>query len=113
MPIFELAYHLHLTAYDIMYKMTYEEFIKWNMFFDRRPIGWREDDRTAKLLQAQGVKAKPTEIFPSLKQLYQSRSDMVGRAGFISKQNLKGSALFSRLLTAVGGDKLKALEDEN
>lgn len=49
--------------------MPYLELIKWIEFFKRRPVGWREDQRTALLLKAQGVKASETEMFPSLRMI--------------------------------------------
>jgi len=50
--------------------MPYEEFIGWTLYFSKRPVGWREDQRTYLLLSVQGVKKKPQEIFPSLAALY-------------------------------------------
>jgi hypothetical protein len=48
-------------------EMPYEEFLGWFKYFNMRPVGWREDNRTAMLLNAQGVKKKPQELFSSLK----------------------------------------------
>lgn len=50
-------------------EMPYEEFIGWTKYFNQRPYGWREDNRTALLLSAQGVKEKAHKIFPSLAAL--------------------------------------------
>lgn len=47
--------------------MPYDEYLKWINFFNKRPVGWREDRRTSMLMQAQGVKASAEEMFPSLK----------------------------------------------
>lgn len=79
--------------------MTYEEFLGWLDYFERRPVGWREDDRTAKLLQAQGVKEKPQNLFPSLAAIYKKPE------GF-DVQGFKSSAMFSKILAAQGGDKI-------
>lgn len=49
--------------------MPYVELLKWVSFFNRRPIGWREDQRTYMLLSAQGLKEEPEALFPSLKAL--------------------------------------------
>lgn len=49
--------------------MPYEELIKWSAYFRKRPIGWREDQRTYLLLQAQGYKGKAEDVFVTLKQL--------------------------------------------
>lgn len=41
----------------------------WIKYFNRRPIGWREDIRVSTQLAAAGVKSKADKIFPSIKQL--------------------------------------------
>ena len=86
--------------------MPYEEFVKWSIYFNKRPIGWREDDRTYKLLQAQGVKAKPGEIFPTLARLFGSEQKGVNENGQINVDTFKKSTLFNKMLAARGGDKL-------
>jgi len=70
-------------------------------YFKRRPIGWREDDRTMKFLQTQGVKAKPWKIFPSLDAIYHPPK----KEGF-DVHGFAGSAFFQKILSAKGGDKL-------
>lgn len=83
--------------------MPHDEMIGWFAFLERRPVGWREDLRTSYLIQAQGSKQKPTEIFPSLKAIMSkpASSDPI--------DTLKGSAIFLGLLNAVGGDKIEGL----
>jgi len=49
--------------------MPYVELLKWASFFNRRPVGWREDQRTYMLLSAQGLKEEPETLFPTLKAL--------------------------------------------
>ena len=49
--------------------MPQTELLKWGQYFSKRPIGWREDQRTYMLLSAQGYKGKPEDLFPTLKQL--------------------------------------------
>ena len=72
--------------------MTYEELLGWFAYLEKRPVGWREDDRSFKLLQAQGVKAKPWGIFPSLDAIY-------NRKGSDNPINsLKGSVMFQKML---------------
>jgi hypothetical protein len=73
LAIYELAYNLHLPVHQIL-DMPYEEFLGWFKYFNSRPVGWREDNRTAMLLSAQGVKKKPQEIFPSLKAIASQRT---------------------------------------
>lgn len=80
--------------------MPYEELLGWFAYFEARPAGWREDDRTAKLLQAQGVKEKAYKLFPSLDAIYNSnKSDS-------ALSSLKGSTMFQKMMRAKGGDKL-------
>lgn len=84
--------------------LTYDELLGWFNYFDRRPIGWRDDDRTYKLLQVQGVKQKPGELFASLNSIYASMSRVNEDGTNIS--SLKGSMLLQKMMTAVGGEKL-------
>jgi hypothetical protein len=49
--------------------MPQEELMKWGDYFRKRPLGWREDQRTFLMLQAQGYKGDPGSVFASLKQL--------------------------------------------
>lgn len=85
-------------------EMTYEELQGWFNYFERRPIGWRDDDRTYKLLQAQGVKEKPQNLFTSLKAVYDETRNINSEGTDIG--SLKGSLIFQKMLTARGGDLL-------
>jgi hypothetical protein len=86
-----------------MEEMPYDELLKWYEYFDRRPIGWREDDRTAKIVQAQGAKIKATDLFPSLKKIYEPDQKYKPDDPM---STFKGS-WFERLMQqAVGGDKI-------
>lgn len=105
--MFELAYLLRMPVYQLV-EMPYDEYVKWYLYFERRPVGWREDDRTMKLLQAQGVKAKPESVFASLAKLNQA-SHTQPEDGRISMDNLRRSSLFSKMLSATGGHKLELL----
>ena len=87
-------------------EMEYDDYINWILFFNARPIGWREDDRTMKLLQAQGVEARPEAVFPSLATMKADVVEEQQAPGMVSGASLRGSGLFARLQTAVGGDKL-------
>jgi hypothetical protein len=60
---------LGMPVYQIMSEMPQSELVGWGRYFSRRPYGWREDQRTAVLLQAQGFKGRPEDVFSSLKQL--------------------------------------------
>jgi hypothetical protein len=74
-------------------EMPYEEFLGWFKYFNLRPVGWREDNRTAMLLNAQGVKKKPYELFDSLRAL---------RSG--AKKSTIDPNFLKLLNTAKGGD---------
>ena len=80
--------------------MSYEELCGWFSYLEQRPIDWRDDDRTSKLLQAQGVKESPTKLFPSLAAIYNKPKESFDVNG------LKSSALFQKMLSARGGDKI-------
>lgn len=80
--------------------------VGWFAYLDMRPIGWRDDLRTSYLIQAQGSKQKSTDIFPSLKAVMRKRSPD-------PMDSLKSSALFAGMLSAVGGDKLEFLYEDD
>ena len=73
--------------------MPYEEFQGWMKYFKQRPIGWREDHRTALLLNAQGVKKQGHEIFPSLAAINRSSTKAID------------PKFLRKLMTAKGGDE--------
>lgn len=85
--------------------MSYEELNGWFSYFEQRPVGWREDDRTVKLLQAQGVKEPGHKLFPSLAALSKVSSKSENDET-LDINNLKNSVLFNKMLSATGGDKL-------
>ena len=58
-----------MPVYKIHQEMPQEELVKWVSYFKKRPVGWREDQRTFLMLQAQGYKGKPEDVFVSLKQI--------------------------------------------
>jgi hypothetical protein len=92
-----------MPVYKLMNEMPYEELSKWMQYLESRPVGWRDDDRTFKLLQAQGFKGKPGSVFISLAKIYNAtaKSDPL--------KGLGSSMIFSKMLSAKGGDKLEAL----
>lgn len=87
-----------------VYDMSYDELLGWRDYFSRRPVGWQEDDRTAKLLQAQGVKEKSTDLFPSLRAVFGDLS--ASNAEGTNMNTLRGSKLFGLMATSVGGDSI-------
>jgi hypothetical protein len=58
-----------MPVYKIIDEMPQSELIGWGRYFKKRPYGWREDQRTAMMLQVSGYKGKPEDLFNSLKQL--------------------------------------------
>jgi hypothetical protein len=101
--IYEIAFQLRYPfVNDLLDKMTYQEFQEWAAYFTQRPIGWREDDRTYKLLQVQGVKERPERLFPSLKAIF---SPPVKKTdGTLDVDNFRVSAFCQKLFTAKGGE---------
>ena len=55
-----------MPVYQILEEMPYHELRCWLTYFEKRPTGWREDNRTAMILQAFGVKERPEKMFQSL-----------------------------------------------
>jgi hypothetical protein len=101
MSVYEVAYHLHMPVYRLEREMPYDELLKWYAYFDKRPAGWRDDDRTSKLLQAQGVKEKPWILFPSLEKIYKRKT-----VSDNPLDSLGGSVMFKNMLNATGGDTI-------
>jgi hypothetical protein len=87
-------------------EMPYDELLGWIAYFDKRPVGWREDDRTMKLLQAQGVDKKPGDIFPSL-AIIGKPDEVEVKDNVVSADKLKQSLFFAKMINARGGDKLE------
>lgn len=94
-----------MPVYIMANEMPYEEMQKWYKYFDTRPIGWREDFRTYLQLQQWGDKRKAEEIFMSLAAINKAHEEQK-KKDTITLNTLKGSALFSRMLSAKGGEKL-------
>ena len=87
---------LGMPVYKIMEEMPQSELIGWGDYFRRRPYGWREDQRTAVLLQAQGYKGRPEDVFSSLKQLKESIPAEI--------KSLPKGKFLEMMLEAKGGD---------
>lgn len=101
-----------MPVYELLYSMTHEEYTKWHLYFEQRPIGWRDDERTMRLLQAQGVEVKPEEVFQSLRAMSNFvRSEKLAKATKnaeyqLDLSTLKGSNMFMLMNSAKGGVKL-------
>jgi hypothetical protein len=65
----------------------------WINFFERQPPGWKEDLRTYYIMRSMNeIKAKPEDIFPSIKQL--KTNDNAEEPG--SVDSFKASPLFKQ-----------------
>lgn len=84
----------------------YDELVKWHAYFEQRPYGWQEDDRAYKIIMAQGAKARPGDLFPSLAKMHSQAVPQVSEDGMIQGEGFKNSFLFSKLLSSKGGDKI-------
>jgi len=80
--------------------MTYEELLGWFSYLEQRPVGWRDDDRTMKYLQTQGVKEKPWEIFSSLDPIYNRKKEDTG----FDAKSFRASGFFSQILSSTNGE---------
>lgn len=100
-----------MRAEYVQSEMSYDEFVKWQLFFAQEPLGWREDYRTAKLLEAQGVKTPARQIFKSIGVILDKAAvkEKTREDGMLTAETLKGSTMFSKMLGAVGGDQLAVL----
>jgi hypothetical protein len=79
--------------------MPYEELLNWIEYFKRRPLGWREDQRTFMLLKAQGVKEKVENLFPTLSILKENRDNK-----FKDDQALPKGKILEMMLQSKDGD---------
>lgn len=84
--------------------MPYDEFQNWLLYFDKRPIGWRDDLRTAYLLKNNGDKRSPLEIFPTLSAVFSKKEQTAGKS-------LVGSNLLNKLMSSKSG-KILSIEND-
>lgn len=97
MHYYDLAFTLGKTRKDLE-SMDYEEVLGWFEYFQRRPVGWRDDLRAAYLMNAQGVDKKPDEIFPSIKQIKNDERKVqeIGHQGEALMNSTFGAMLASK-----------------
>lgn len=86
--------------------MPWAEYVLWLQYFNERPNGWRDDERTAKMMAAMGVKASPENLFSTL-----SHMRNVEREKAVSNVPRNGSMMMQKLMGAKGGDSLDFLKD--
>jgi len=101
--VHEVALALGKFAFEVKREMPYEELVAWMQYFERKPLGWREDSRAYKLMCAFGTDAKPGQVFESL-AIMSEQEDMDN--GKTSMKNFKNSALYQGIVSAKGGDEV-------
>jgi hypothetical protein len=70
----------------------------WVEYFNRRPVGWRDDHRACYGLSAQGVKAKPHELFNSLYIIEKEKEEAENESTEHDAQKLVSSPFFTKML---------------
>lgn len=93
LSLYELGLLLHMPVYRILTEMPYEELLGWQEYFEKRPAGWREDQRAAMIMQAFGVKTTPDKLFSSLARMKTSAIE-VSKEGVVSVSTFKQSGVF-------------------
>jgi len=76
----------------------------WVEYFNRRPVGWRDDHRACYGLAAQGVKAKPHELFRSLYIIEREKEEEANESTKDDASKLVASSLFSKMLKDTNWD---------
>lgn len=103
MFLHELALNLGVRVSELR-TWPNSEVMDWVEYFDRRPVGWREDHRTHYLLSAQGVKAKPHEVFASLRAIEKDKEEVANESTKEDASKLVASPLFSKMLQHTNWD---------
>lgn len=76
----------------------------WVEYFQRRPVGWRDDHRACYGLAAQGVKAKPHELFNSLYVMEREKEELANESTQGDASKLVSSPLFTKLMNDTNWD---------
>lgn len=97
-----------MPVYKLYEEMTYEEMLGWFSYLEQRPIEWRADDRAAKLIQVQGAKEKPWQIFASLDAIYNPK--VIKQENKFNVNNFKRSSFFQKFAQSSGGKNLLEAE---
>jgi len=105
LSLFELALAIHMSVSDII-EMPYEEYVGWSLYFNKRPLGWREDHRTYLIMSSFGADIKPEDVFPSLSLLGSGASLPKTKGREPALNTMKGSSMLAKIKSAVGGDKI-------
>lgn len=88
-----------MPVYVLENEMPYTEYVNWFAYMKERPTGWREDQRAAMIMQALGVKQKPADLFPSIRQIHENKE-----ASQRPDQAIPTGKFFEKMLNATGGD---------
>jgi len=92
--------------------MSYDEFVKWHLYFEESPPGWQADYRASRIIAAQGVTTPAREIFPSIgviQDVIAKREEERAKQDSVNLNSLKGTKFLTQLLNATGGEKLSIL----
>jgi len=95
-----------MPVYQILTEMPYEELLGWYEYLDKRPAGWREDQRAALIMMSFGVKSTPDKLFSSLAKM-KSAAVAVSDDGTVSIESFKQSGVFHFLAGTDLPDALK------
>ena len=76
----------------------------WVEYFQRRPVGWRDDHRACYGLAAQGVKAKPHELFNSLYVIEKEKEEAINESTDGDAERLVNSPFFTKMLNDTNWD---------
>jgi len=78
--------------------------MNWVEYFSRRPVGWRDDHRACYGLAAQGVKAKPHELFSSLYAIEREKEEAINESVEGDAVRLANSSLFTKIINDTNWD---------
>jgi hypothetical protein len=99
----EIAFQLGRRVPEIQ-SWPHNEVMDWVEYFHRRPVGWRDDHRASYGLAAQGVKAKPHELFASLHAIEKDKEEESNRSVDGDAGKLVNSPLFQKMMNDTDWD---------
>lgn len=81
--------------------MPYTELLKWVDYFNKRPVGYQEDNRTFLLMKSFGATGNPEDYFTSLKLIKENEEKLATKqAGRVMPSGM----FLQKMLKAKGGD---------
>jgi len=103
-----------MPVYKILEEMPHDELQGWMSFFEKNPVGWREDFRAAQMIRGFGTDIKGEQIFSSLAAIKKQVDEQADKKeeGFVDAQTLKGSSFFNKILSAQGGENILELAND-